>query len=318
MSDTSVRREKFLPYAYERTLALEVTGCTRDDGAQVAIDGRTVMLWGDWHSAELEFTARLPATSRVRLVPPVERDAPPLALLVALRCDATRLRRGEVFPFVEDGCSAGLRVRRAELHGVAELVAWVVRTKASARRVPGFATEAGLRVAQAPPWSLEVDRPAQPSGRGFEVLFKSFAQDAAIPTRERANLYRLDAAQPVPVLWLNADHAEIADLLRAEGTRGTRARLRDVAFERIVSAVRLQLVLRAATHITAGEAVYPWEQPLLDEVLARLYPAVAATDRIARMRDELTDPAELVARLDDAGQAHEHTAAALRKAIEDA
>ncbi len=318
MSDTSVRREKFLPYAYERTLALEVTACTRDDGAQVALENRTVMLWSGWQTAEIEFTARLPATSHARLVPPGERAAPPLAVLVALRCEATRLRRGEVFALVDDACSDVLRVRRDELHGTAELVAWVVRTKSGGRRVAGYASDAGLRVAQAPPWSLEVDRPAPTAGRGFEVLFKSFAQDAAIPPRERANLYRLDAAQAVPVLWLNADHGEIADLLRAEGTRGARARLRDVAFERIVSAVRLQLILRAAAHLTAGEAVYPWETTVLDEALARLYPKVAATDRLARMRDELTDPAELVSRLDDATQAHEHTADALRKAIEDA
>jgi hypothetical protein len=317
MTGKSTRRERFLPYAYERSLVFEIDACTRDDGTNAEQDGRTIRLGDGWRTADVSFTSRLPMVTRTKLVPTPERDSPPLALLVALRCETTRVRRGQVFAFTDETAMGSMRLRRDELTGTAELMAWVVRTKPTARRHVGYALAAGLRVAQSPAWSLEVDRPAPSGAHGFEVLFKSFARDPAIAARERSNLYRLDSAQDMPVLWLNADHTEVAAMLGTEGTRGARARLRDVTFERIIAAVRVQLVLRAATHATADGPVYPWEARVLDDALGRLYPGVSAADRLARMRDDLREPAELVARLDDVIQADERTAEVLRKLLED-
>lgn len=317
MSTTTTRRERFLPYAYDRALGFEIDACTRDDATSVEQDGRILRLGDAWRTAEVTFTARLGLGARAKLVPAPERDSPPLGLLVTLRCETTRVRRGQVFAFTEETATGSMRLRRDELAGTAELMAWVVRTKPTGRRHAGYAQGAGLRVAQSSAWLVEIDRAAPSGAHGFEVLFRSFAGDPAIPARERGNLYRLDSAQLVPVLWLNADHTEVAAMLATEGTRGARARLRDVTFERILAAVRVQLVLRAAVHAAADGPVYPWETLVLDDALERLYPAVATTDRLARMRDELADPAEIVARLDDVFQAQERTAEVLRKLLED-
>jgi hypothetical protein len=244
--------------------------------------------------------------------------SPPLTLLVALRCEATRLRRGEVLDLRDGSAQGSMLLRRDELAGVVEIRAWLVRTKPVTRRAAGYATIAGARVAHAPVWSVIVDRERTATHRGLEVLFKSFRADPAIPARERANLYRLDCAQEVPILWLNADHEVLAPVLASEGTRGTRARIRDATFDRIVSSVRAQLLLRAATHAATEGPIYAWETAVLDDELPRLFPDVAATDRLQRLKETMSDPADLLARFDDASQAHERTADVLRKLVEDA
>lgn len=317
MSQASVRRERFLPYAYDRSaLELELVACTRDDEAVALPETKSLELFGPWRTALLELRASVPSSLTAKLVPPTERKDPPLALLVALRCPGTRLRRGEVIPIVASEARGVIRLRRDELVDAAELHAWLVRTKPHAKRAPGHATAAGARVAHAATWTVLVDRERAPSTRGLDVKFKSFATDPAIPTAERANLWRLDAALDEPVLWLNLDHGPIAELLRAEGTRGQRARQRDVVFDRIIATVRAQLLLRAATHL-ATESVYAWERAVIDDALPKLYPHLPADERLERLRIDASDPADLLARLDDVTQASEHTAAAVLKLLEE-
>lgn len=319
MRGASVRRERFLPYAYERAaLTLEVTSCRRDDEPVPLGADRIIELHGRWHRAEIDVQARMPAAAVARLVPSAEREAAPLALLLALRSEATRLRRGVVIPFVGGAASGTLGLRHDELGGApAEIHGFLVRTKPLARRTAGFAHAAGARVAHAPPWTLAVEPTRPPAARGLDVRFKSFTADASIPTREKANLYQLDCAQDAPVLWLNADVAQIAEVLRSEGTRGQRARLRDVMFDRIVTAVRIQLVMRAAVDAHDDGPVYAWQKDVLEDALARLYPHLQPEERRERLRRDMLDPAELVRRIDDDAQAREKTSDALRKLLEE-
>jgi hypothetical protein len=318
MSDASVRRERFLPYAYDRgTLALDLVRCTRDEEPLAIADPRVLELYGEWRTAELELSAQVPAVLADKLVPSSERRDPPLAVLVGLRCAATRLRRGEVMRVV-DGCARGtLRLRRDELAESAELHAWLVRTKPHTRRTSGYATAAGARVAQASPWTVLVDRDESTAVRGLDVRFKSFAADPAIPLPERDNVWRLDCLADEPVLWLNLDHGPLAELLRAEGTRGQRARQRDVVFDRIVASVRTQLAMRAATNLLGEGPVYAWETAVVTDLLPRLYPQLGAGERRDRLLQDARDPAELLGRIDDALQASERTAKAILALLEE-
>jgi len=240
MSGASVRRERFLPYAYDRdALALEITACSREGEPLPIGETRTIELGGAWRHTDIEVTATMPAELVPRLVPAGERGDPPVALLVALRCEATRLRRGEVLSIVDHRARGTLRVRREELAGTAEVHAWLVRTRPHVRKAPGFALAAGARLAQASSWTLMIDRERPKAARGLDVQFKSFAADHSIATDERSNLYRLDSATDEPILWLNLDHAKIAEILRSDGTRGRLARQRDVVYDRISVAVRI-------------------------------------------------------------------------------
>jgi hypothetical protein len=318
MIGASTRRERFLPYAYDRNaLALEVIGCVRDDEPLLGFEARTLELIGPWRRAEIEVGVTMPADLVSRLVPTAERRDPPVAVLVGLRCEATRLRRGEVLTIAEHRARGTFVVRRDELAGTAEIHAWLVRTRPHLRRAAGFALAAGARLAHAPGWTLVLDRERSTTARGLDVQFKSFAADASIPVDERGNLYRLDSAQDEPILWLNLDHARIAEVLRSDGTRGRVARQRDVVFDRIIAGVRMQLVMRAALHACADGPVYAWERAVLADILPRLYPQVPAADRLARLGADVVEPADLIGRLDDVLQAGERTAHAVSALLED-
>lgn len=314
MSGSSVRRERFLPYAYDRAaLAFEITACSRDGEPSPVGESRTIELTGAWHHVDIDVSAELVP----RLVPAGERGDPPVALLVALRCEATRLRRGEVLTIVEHRARGTLRVRRDDLAGTAEVHAWLVRTRPHVRKAAGFALAAGARLAHAASWTLLLDRERTATARGLDVQFKSFAADPSIGPAERGNLYRLDCAQDEPILWLNLDHAKIAEVLRSEGTRGRLARQRDVVYDRIIVAVRTQLVVRAALHACADGPVYAWERAVLADILPRLYPQVPAADRLPRLATDVAEPADLIARLDDVLQAGERTAHAVSALLEE-
>ncbi len=78
-------------------------------------------------------------------------------------------------------------------------------------------------------------------------------------------------------------------LLSDKGTRGPRARTRDVVFDLIEHSVWSQLFVHAALDLReAGESVYDWEDSVLRELLGGLFPSERThLARRARLRAAL-------------------------------
>jgi hypothetical protein len=281
MSDvaTNTRRERFLPYAYERFgLDFAIRACSLDDRSTIEdfdSEKRVVQLNDlEWERAELRVEVALGAGLPQRVLPAFEHKKLPVHVLVAVRCDRTRLRRGiELVPHADkQGLLEGIiSLQRDDLRGHAELVPYLVRSENCARSAPGFAVVKGARLASAGPWEVRVDTKPLGAGQYLNIRFNSFKGD---PRMQAGNLYWLDAEHENPTLWLNSDETSLAEVLASRGTRGGRARIRDVVFAMITMGVWTQLFMRAASNaqLEDGHAGYEWEENVLRLFLPEMFP----------------------------------------------
>ncbi|MBL8915772.1 MAG: hypothetical protein JNM17_34055 [Archangium sp.] len=248
---------------------------------------------------------------------PVASDA--VSVVVAARCDDTRLRFGKRVPVERGGASVEttLRLERDQFAGQLELTAHLVRERDGLASRPGFAARAHERLAGSRPWELRVDRKRSLSGVYLDVRYRSFAADPSMAPAHRANLWQLEMDLDAPILWLNSDHHEAVAVLDAKGHVGARAALRDVAFDLFVASVWMQLVLRSATTLKeTGEVGAPWQDAVLDAAARLLFPQAKATeDARAKLESALEDLPALLGQLDAALQADQETSRHLLKLI---
>lgn len=324
MSDSRSKRERFLPFAHDRhglrtkVHSLELDG--RFVQEAVDLDSHLLDLRGTWSHARVVLEVS-PAPGLVeQVLPEDERDTPPLAVLVSVRCGVTRLRRGVRAELSGDApVLVAIDVDHDEILGAAELIPFLVRTRDAASPATGFARARGSRVAGGRAWTLRTDLEQSPSGKYLELQLKSFRDDPLVPAPERGAVWRLDAMVEQPILWLNLDHAAIANLLRYDGSQGRRARARDVIFDRIAASVWTRLFLLATDNvIRTGEETYGWEEAVLDYLLPDLYPGVPTkAARLERLRQEHDDLHLLLAKLDAVLQVREDGIANLVRLAEE-
>lgn len=324
------KRERFLPYASARgALSCRVQAALVDRRAVPdAIDEErhhVALDEASWEQAEIEGEITLEAGVLEAVFAPDERAEPPGELVLALRCPATRWRVGErvrAAPLEAGVHPFRLTIRRAEVVGAVELVPALCRSLGRSRTgtTNGFATEAGSRLATGRPWTLRVDAAREPSGKFLETRYRRFSEDEGLRPLAHC-LYHLELNER-PKLWINSDHAKIPPILDDDGTRGPRARTREVVFDLIAQAVWTQLFVHAATDLGASdELVYDWEHAALRELLPELYVTERSHEaRVARLRAELArgELPSLLSRLDAALQRRSALAEHVTKLIEDA
>lgn len=305
MSDSRTKRERFLPFAYHRhglrtkLQRLELDDRLMQDG--IDVDSHLLDLRGPWSHARVTFEVTTAPGLIEHVLDEGERQDPPLTVLIAVRCPPTRLRRNTQRALATNGPTRiEIDIDRDDLHGTAELIPFLVRTKDARSPASGHAHTRGSRVAGGRSWALRADLERTPSGKYVDLRFKSFRDDPLIPSAEKVAVWRLDATSEEPILWLNQDHASIAKLLTYEGSHGRRARAREVLFDRISASVWTRLFLIAADNVLrAGEELYGWEQSVLDQMLPDLYPDVASANiRLERLRQEHDELHVLLGRLD--------------------
>jgi len=305
MADQRTKRERFLPHAFARKglrcrvarVALdghEVSDVVDDERHLVSLDG------GAWHAAELTCVVEVSRETVSEVFAPHEREAPPGQLLLLLHDAPTRLRRRVARADLEERVELTVRLARDELRATAELAPVLVRAAAASAPAPGFASARGARLAMGRAWSLRIDRLRDPDGQFLDTRYHPFSEDERLrPIAD--TLFHLEVGDS-PTLWINSDHERIVDVLDDRGTRGPRARAREVLFDLIAQSVWTQLFVHAALDLgQTGDVVYDWEDSVLRELLAglfateRTHPARVARLREAIARDEL--PA-LLGRLD--------------------
>lgn len=322
MKQTRAREQRFLPWAHEaHGLKLVILGGATDGRSFGALDprGQVLDLSHVWEQAQIQLEVRVPARVVRRVVAKQERDDPPVAVLLALRCDATNLRRrvgmrswGE---WQQDGLRFELQLEREMLAGSAELDVYLIRTRQQESTDSGFASRRGVRLASARTVVIQVDEPLARKGNYLDIQYRSFASAPNIPPSRRAAVYRLELERDEPILYLNEDHEHVRALLDSKGTRGSRARARDLLYERIGAGVWTQLVLGASTRlINDGEVAYAWEAGILAQWLPRLYPDEANEDeRRARLERDYSRLPSLLAEIDGAIQSFNELGAAATK-----
>ena len=241
------------------------------------------------------------------------KDSGRLAVVIALRCDDTRLRRG-----VRVAAPAGGRRRRVPAATWTEpscrgRPSWARSSSAQSAAqagLAGFAAAAGARLAETRPWELRVDRRRQPQpGVYLDVRYRNFNEDETIPKEHKENLYRLEINEH-PILWLNSAHPGVTGILNSKGHVGKRAILRDVVYDLIVPVVWIRLFSHAADQLRRGEeAAYSWQDSVLDAAARLLVPTRKDTeDARERLEAELEDFPGLLERLDAALQAEHELA----------
>lgn len=271
-SKKRTKRERFLPYAYERfglEIALHSVVLDEHRDVEVIDSERRLVSVNDpqWRLLRLEGSVRVPASTLDRVFPEAERSAPPIRIVLAVRGPSTRLRRGLRLepPDGERASSFTLELERADVHGTVEIVPYLLRDTAAPAAVPGFAYRTASRLASSRSWTVRVDRARDPAGEFLDTRYHPFSNDEQLRPFAHA-LYRLELSEQ-PTLWINTDHARLTDVLEEEGTRGPRARIREVAFDHISQGVWTQLFVQAALDLRDGELVFAWEDTVLRELL---------------------------------------------------
>ncbi len=326
MKQTRAQEQHFFPWAHEaHGIKLSILAGQLDAARLEILDPRShaLDLSADWHRAQLDLEVQVPTRVAKRVIAEEELGDPPLAVLVALRCDRTRLRRrvgrldwaqGRAGRF-----AFGLDLDRAELADKVELDAFLIRARPLEHQAPGVATRVGARLATARAWVLQVDPAPQQSGNYLEVQYRSFVDDPGVPLSQHAALYRLELEREDPILYLNADHEHVRVVLDNKGTRGRRVRARELLYERIEAGVWTQLLIHASARIAEdGELAYAWERAILDQWLARLYPH--ETDDAARcdaLRRDYQQLPRLLTEIDAVIQVHGELAQIATKLVDE-
>lgn len=308
---TTTRRERFLPYRYERFgLELEPKRCVLDDSRTVRSVNvaRHLVDLSEYRFSDVavECSIELPKELIGTLFPPAERSRPPVRLVLAVRCPQTRLRRSIDVPLAGSGGSGfavNVRLRRSDVVGSVELVPYLIRAKdASDGAADGYATARGARLASSRPWEIRFEALRPPIGAHLDIRYANFREDGKAVFHYPENLYQLDCESDNPILWLNLDHARISETLDSNANVGARARMRDVFFDLISQAVWTRLFLKAAHDVReTDEPPYDWEQSVLSNFLPALYPSEANHEsRLSQLRDEISrgDESFILGRLD--------------------
>jgi len=315
LGQRATKRIRALPFAYLGTgvrarvehVALdgyEIDDVADADAHRIDLDGRA------WRRIVLRVTIDVPRATIERVVPTAERSSPPLAVVVVLRCRTTHLRRGveaiasdAPSDSTEDGLQsyvARIAVDRQDVRDTVELLPFLVRRRDARAPEARYARAAGARIASGWGWKIVVDASPRGRSRHIDVRYTSFSDSDWEMLREAADtLYLLEADLNQPV------------------------RLRDLAFDRIAVSVWMQLFLHAARDVDEdGETMFEWGRGVLENWLPDLMPdthdAELRVERLREARDDASELAALLQRLDTLLQRRDHAVRHLVRMLEEA
>lgn len=284
---TQSKRVRFLPFRFASGAISLTATSLRVDGEKVPIDeeqlhrGAMIVDREHWREIRLSGVMLVDPEAFLATLPEPERATPPASFILVLESPETRLRRRVLQqPWQGSECAFDVRVDAHEIAGPVTLTPWLVRRQA-ANAAPGYGCEAGHRLASGRPLTIHPHAPKLRSGHFLDVRFKAFQADPVLrqmPWRA----YFLDTTES-PVLFINADHDEVARVLSAGGQTGVDAGLREVFFDLIAVGVWNQLFLKAAEGLSAdGESNKAWQAGVLHELLPLMLPSIRAHGERAR------------------------------------
>lgn len=274
MSTKSRHLERFMPYACDRFgLAIRSVHVALDDRPLGEVASGSILPLDPAARGTLRLSIALERRADLHdLLHPDERDAPPVAIILAVHCRSTLLAQSHPVQLIDptaDKIEHILNLRRDDLHGEITITPNLVRT-CQHRRRPGLASARGSWIMKGDPWSVHLDAAKPRQGNNLEILRKRFSE---IPGLDPRNWFALQVDGNAPILYLNDEHETLMSALHDTAKRGKKAALREALYDQIAAAVWPALLLHAAQHWRESEGdTYPWQTNVLRLWVKRLRP----------------------------------------------
>lgn len=250
-------RRRALPYRFaDEALTLSVTDVTLGDKPfvnRIEANKRVVELQDrtDWTEGTVHLEARLPEGAAGELLPEDERGEPPWRIDAVLSCREAKWRDALTLDPPERSGSpwcGELTLHREALRGTLSVRAFLVRTRdRPSRPEPGFASNAGARLASSPGWKLYTDDPQAPPGEYLDIEWIDFAEELNKDSTQdiERHVYHLDFDVTPPKLYLNKRVSGLKEALDARGSHGLPPTVREVLFDSIAQTAWMTLAVSA-------------------------------------------------------------------------
>lgn len=260
----------FYPYRVDASLGLAVDSL--DPALKMDANSHYLRLWEvpdeSWH---LSVTTEVDEDAVRRILPPDERDDPPLALALTLRSDTSRRRLLVDVPFTTGMTRRSLDIHHDDWSGLVMVDLSLVRTNDRRDHDGPWAWAQHAVVGTAPTVRIDVDEPIRPPGDSLRIEWADFNKSPrAWLKAHEDNLFALHTPSygEAPVLYLNQAIPSAVSVLMSTGTHGRKPRTRDATFQMIVHQVWSSVLGSAMGEL--ADAAHKQEQ--LDEAMGDLDP----------------------------------------------
>jgi hypothetical protein len=192
----------------------------------------------------LRIVTTLPDDVINRTIPLLERDNPPVELMVSYVSAESRARgRVPLRPASHGAFEGELSLTRKDWRGSLWFDAVLVRRSWNSTASPGYGNGRGTLLAWSDSVRVVFDEPQLPPGSTLELWWESF-EESNDPLRRRhpEHLFALDLSRERPAIVLNKGFSGAVDVLMNENTQGRRARIRDATFYMIAHQVWTSLL----------------------------------------------------------------------------
>lgn len=319
-------KAEFLPYR-ARPGAIRIDIRSSDESLP-ASGGHRILVPESVSSITLEVSAAVPDNLLTHVLPPEERDKPPVELRLVYGSVESRARHSQRLQ--GNGVYSGeLHLRREDWRGTVLLRACLVRTLTSRGEPAGYATERGALLASSADVQVIFDEmPAPQVSSALPTEWRSFKNDERLK-EQSDRLFALVLRSEGPLLLLNSDIAG-TPVLNSNATTGRAARIRDLTNSLIVHQVLTSLLAHARVLLAPfledeedARSVLSeqpdWVQNLLREWAPALYPEMdrdeALDELLNTLRSDKWSETLLLYRLPSAIQGLTGTASAFSSLV---
>lgn len=155
-----------------------------------------------------------------------------------------------------------------------------------------YATYAGHRVAEGDVWTLKTDHPKSTTNL-FTPETKRFSEDDDLPGED--HLVFLDLDYDPPRLYLNDDHERVIAALDSDSNGGWEPAVREVAYDTIEAQIWPQLIMEAASDITADEGPETeWKKGVIEKFAEHIYgDGTSYEEAVQMLHEDVTTPERL-------------------------
>ena len=278
----------------------------------------------------LEASASLSRSAMSRVLDPIERDDPPVQLLLRYRSIGSRKRGAWLMKGGPTIYHAEICLDRDEWTGLIEMQAMLVRVSSNKNLDDGYATDKGAKLAWSEPMTVRLEEIPALTGRYIDVQWADFETDPRFSRHAARNLFDLDTRGPVPCLFLNSSFPRAKSVLSSEGTSSRIARTRDGVFAGIVHQVWSSLLTSAInklverqehlTTISDGGLEDSWEGYVLNDWAPALFEEFEPAAAIQQLEETVTNGAgvdDVMARIARAIQTRAGTGDAFEKLMQE-
>jgi len=270
-----------------------------DDGDDEATSIR--IIGQKWDKLELAITVTAPDASIRSALPEGSDPSENTALLLSVRCRATKVRDAvRANPEGDSRWSATVLLDRNTVHTTVQITPLLVRTTRAATRSPGIASEYASLIGEGRPVRVMIDERDIPVGGSFKIVWEDF--------RDSLNRWRVDHADDIyhldltsaerPTLFLNSRYGALKAALHSGRSKGIDAVVRHLANGLIAQTVWMQLLMASVSGIRADsdtgiieEPTSKWQSAVLRKFLAQMYPLEAADERLKKAAESQADVA---------------------------